>query len=64
LDLCYLYLSKLFFMKFDLIKTDSKSSARAGVINTDHGNIETPIFMPVGTIGSVKGVHQRELKMI
>ncbi len=62
MDLCYLYLSKLFFMKFDLIKTDSKSSARAGVINTDHGNIETPIFMPVGTIGSVKGVHQRELK--
>ena len=49
-------------MKFDLIKTDPKSSARAGVINTDHGIIETPIFMPVGTIGSVKGVHQRELK--
>ena len=48
-------------MKFNLIKTDSKSSARAGVIDTDHGNIETPIFMPVGTIGSVKGVHQREL---
>ena len=49
-------------MKFDLIKTDSKSSARAGLINTDHGKIETPIFMPVGTIASVKGVHQRELK--
>ena len=49
-------------MKFDLIKTDSNSSARAGLINTDHGIIETPIFMPVGTIGSVKGVHQRELK--
>ena len=49
-------------MKFDLIKTDSKSSARAGLISTDHGQIETPIFMPVGTIASVKGVHQRELK--
>ena len=40
----------------------SKSKARAGKITTDHGVIETPIFMPVGTIGSVKGVHQRELK--
>ena len=49
-------------MKFDLIKTDPKSSARAGLISTDHGQIETPIFMPVGTIASVKGVHQRELK--
>ena len=49
-------------MKFDLIKTDSKSSARAGVINTDHGNIETPIFMPVGTAASVKGVDQMVLK--
>lgn len=49
-------------MKFDLLKTDSHSQARAGVIHTDHGVIETPIFMPVGTLGTVKGVHQRELR--
>lgn len=49
-------------MKFDLIKSDEKSSARAGTIETDHGNIETPIFMPVGTAGTVKGVHLRDIK--
>ncbi|MEZ4802928.1 MAG: tRNA guanosine(34) transglycosylase Tgt [Gelidibacter sp.] len=49
-------------MKFDLLAKDSQSKARAGSIVTDHGIIETPIFMPVGTVGSVKGVHQRELK--
>lgn len=49
-------------MKFDLKTTDPKSKARAGVITTDHGAIETPIFMPVGTVGTVKGVHQSELK--
>lgn len=49
-------------MKFDLIKTDEKSKARAGIVETAHGKIETPIFMPVGTVASVKGVHQRELK--
>jgi len=49
-------------MKFELQHTDTKSNARAGKITTDHGEIETPIFMPVGTLGSVKGVHQRELK--
>ncbi|NER17685.1 tRNA guanosine(34) transglycosylase Tgt [Spongiivirga citrea] len=49
-------------MKFDLLTTDSQSKARAGVVTTDHGSIETPIFMPVGTVASVKGVHQRELK--
>ncbi|MFN4197693.1 MAG: tRNA-guanine transglycosylase, partial [Flavobacterium sp.] len=49
-------------MKFDLLTTDPQSQARAGVITTDHGVIETPIFMPVGTVASVKGVHQRELK--
>lgn len=49
-------------MKFDLITTDSKSHARAGIVHTDHGDIPTPIFMPVGTVGSVKAVHQRELK--
>jgi queuine tRNA-ribosyltransferase len=49
-------------MKFDLLKTDPQSQARAGTITTDHGEIETPIFMPVGTVASVKGVHQRELR--
>ena len=49
-------------MKFDLKITDPKSQARAGVMTTDHGTIETPIFMPVGTVGTVKGVHQTELK--
>ncbi len=49
-------------MKFNLLAKDPKSNARAGEITTDHGVIETPIFMPVGTVGSVKGVHQRELK--
>ncbi|MEN8776809.1 MAG: tRNA guanosine(34) transglycosylase Tgt [Polaribacter sp.] len=49
-------------MKFNLKLTDPKSKARAGSITTDHGVIETPIFMPVGTVGTVKGVHQTELK--
>ncbi|MFD2917535.1 tRNA guanosine(34) transglycosylase Tgt [Psychroserpens luteus] len=49
-------------MKFELKASDTQSKARAGVITTDHGQIETPIFMPVGTVASVKGVHQRELK--
>lgn len=49
-------------MTFDLQYTDHLTNARAGVITTDHGNIETPVFMPVGTLGSVKGVHQWELK--
>lgn len=49
-------------MKFELKATCADSSARAGLIQTDHGEILTPIFMPVGTVGSVKGVHQRELR--
>ena len=49
-------------MQFELLKNDPQSKARAGKITTDHGVIETPIFMPVGTVASVKGVHQRELK--
>jgi queuine tRNA-ribosyltransferase len=48
-------------MQFTLQHTDLKSQARAGLLQTDHGTIETPIFMPVGTVGSVKAVHQREL---
>lgn len=51
-------------MTFELQYTDSKTNARAGLITTDHGQIETPIFMPVGTLGTVKGVHLSELKMI
>mgnify|MGYP001095406732 CR=1 FL=1 len=49
-------------MTFELQYTDSKTNARAGLITTDHGQIETPIFMPVGTVGTVKGVHLPELK--
>lgn len=49
-------------MQFILEGKDSASKARAGTIHLDHGIIETPIFMPVGTVGTVKGVHQRELK--
>ncbi len=49
-------------MQFILKATDIASQARAGTITTDHGIIETPIFMPVGTVGTVKGVHQRELE--
>jgi queuine tRNA-ribosyltransferase len=48
-------------LKFDLTSSDPHSQARAGKLTTDHGSIETPIFMPVGTIGTVKGVHQHEL---
>jgi queuine tRNA-ribosyltransferase len=49
-------------LKFTLHHTDPQTSARAGTIETAHGPIETPIFMPVGTAGTVKAVHQRELK--
>lgn len=49
-------------MTFDLQYTDTKTNARAGIITTDHGMIKTPIFMPVGTLGSVKAVHMTELK--
>lgn len=48
-------------MQFKLEHKDPGSKARSGVIKTDHGEIKTPIFMPVGTVGSVKAVHQREL---
>lgn len=49
-------------MKYTLSANDPKSSARAGILHTAHGDIHTPIFMPVGTSGSVKAVHQRELE--
>jgi queuine tRNA-ribosyltransferase len=48
--------------QFTLLHTDGKTNARAGVLKTDHGEIETPIFMPVGTLGSVKGVQLKDLK--
>ncbi|NPA44768.1 MAG: tRNA guanosine(34) transglycosylase Tgt [Chlorobi bacterium] len=48
-------------MKFEILKKDTITKAKTGKIYTDHGIIETPIFMPVGTVGSVKSVHQREL---
>ena len=49
-------------MKFTLENKDPGSNARTGTITTDHGTIQTPIFMPVGTAGTVKAVHQAELK--
>lgn len=49
-------------MKFKLEYTDNASDARAGTITTAHGEIKTPIFMPVGTCGAVKGVHFSELR--
>jgi queuine tRNA-ribosyltransferase len=49
-------------MTFELQAQDPKTNARAGLIQTDHGSIETPIFMPVGTLGSVKAVQQTELR--
>lgn len=49
-------------LQFSLLHTDPSTKARAGEMITDHGKIETPIFMPVGTVASVKGVHQRELR--
>ena len=49
-------------MTFELQYTDANSWARAGKITTDHGEILTPIFMPVGTVGSVKAVHFEELR--
>ena len=49
-------------MEFELKATPEGTKARAGIIHTDHGEIETPIFMPVGTCGAMKGVHMRELR--
>ncbi len=48
--------------KYEIIAEDKDTGARAGILHTDHGKIETPIFMPVGTQGTVKAVHQRELR--
>jgi queuine tRNA-ribosyltransferase len=49
-------------MEFNLLATDTQTGARAGTLSTAHGTIQTPIFMPVGTAATVKGIHQRELK--
>ena len=49
-------------MIFEKIAQDTQTSARCGLLYTDHGVIETPIFMPVGTVGSVKGVYHKDLK--
>ena len=56
-----LFLHKIRAMNFNIISNDPKSAARAGVLNTDHGLIETPIFMPVGTAGTVKACHIRDV---
>jgi queuine tRNA-ribosyltransferase len=56
-----IFAGKFSYMTFELLAEDPFSNARAGLITTDHGQIQTPIFMPVGTIGSVKAVHQTEL---
>ena len=49
-------------MDYQLIATPSGTNARAGLITTDHGQIETPIFMPVGTVGAVKAVHIKNVR--
>ena len=49
-------------MHFKLLAKDKDSEARCGILTTGHGEIHTPIFMPVGTVGTVKAVHARELK--
>ena len=49
-------------MNFERIAQDPQSAARCGLLYTDHGVIETPIFMPVGTVGSVKGVYHKDLR--
>ena len=49
-------------MQYTLLAKDKNSEARCGVLSTAHGEIRTPIFMPVGTVGAVKAVHMRELR--
>ena len=55
-------LRKIRAMNFDIVSSDAKSNARAGVLHTGHGPIETPIFMPVGTAGTVKACHIRDVR--
>ena len=61
-QLCIFAPLKTYRMEFHVIKADGESGARAGEIRTAHSVIPTPVFMPVGTAGSVKGVHQHELR--
>ena len=56
------FLRKIRAMNFDIVSNDPKSNARAGVLHTGHGPIETPIFMPVGTAGTVKACHMRDVR--
>ena len=56
------FLRKIRAMNFDIVSNDPKSNARAGVLHTGHGPIETPIFMPVGTAGTVKACHIRDVR--
>nr|MBS9767961.1 tRNA-guanine transglycosylase [Flavobacteriaceae bacterium] len=49
-------------MKYKIENKDTETNARAGVLETERGNIHTPIFMPVGTLGTVKGIHFKELR--
>ncbi len=58
----YLWLISSISMEFKILYRDKGSDARAGTLTTDHSEIQTPVFMPVGTAGTVKGVHQRELQ--
>jgi len=60
--IAYLWLISGIPMDFKVLYRDKKSNARAGTLTTDHSEIQTPVFMPVGTAGSVKGVHQRDLR--
>ena len=53
---------KIIVMNFNIVSNDARSNARAGVLHTDHGPIETPIFMPVGTAGTVKACHLRDVR--
>lgn len=50
------------FFSFEIIKTNPDTGARAGILHTPHGDIETPVYMPVGTQATVKGVFPRDLK--
>jgi queuine tRNA-ribosyltransferase len=56
------YLLKYVLVKFEIQHTENSCDARAGVLTTGHGKIQTPVFMPVGTLGSVKGIHHKELQ--
>ena len=62
IEICIIFAQIMLKMKFSIVSNDPKSNARAGVLNTGHGPIETPIFMPVGTAGTVKACHLRDVR--